>query len=155
MASIRAMTRRHLLAGTALAAAWAAAPRVAVAASLLTVHKTPWCGCCTAWAEHMAAAGFAVAVEDSEDLDPIKRSLGVPVRLESCHTGVIEGYVIEGHVPAAVVERLLAERPEGIAGLAVPGMPAGSPGMEFGTAEAYDVIAFGPAGERVYTSIVP
>ena len=96
---------------------------------LLVVHKTPWCGCCTAWAEQAEAAGFAVELRDHEDLDPIKEALGVPAHQASCHTAEIEGYFVEGHVPFDDIRRLLAERPRA-RGIAVPGMPLGSPGME-------------------------
>ena len=106
----------------------------------MTVTKSPWCGCCSAWIEHMRQAGFEVTVHDEEDLTAIKEKMGVAPKLQSCHTGEVEGYVIEGHVPAADVLRLLAERPKA-RGLTVPGMPAGSPGMEMGDRrDAYDVL---------------
>lgn len=109
----------------------------------VTVYKSPTCGCCTLWADHMAAAGFTVEAVDVADLDAVKRQLGVPRSLGSCHTAVVGEYVVEGHVPAADVKRLLAQKPEA-AGLAVPGMPIGSPGMETpGRApERYDVALF-------------
>jgi len=97
----------------------------------ITVYKSPYCGCCTAWSEHMRDAGFTVKEIKREDMDTVKRDLGVPERLESCHTAMIDGYVIEGHVPAEDVKRLLNERPKA-KGLSVPGMPIGSPGMEQG-----------------------
>jgi hypothetical protein len=96
---------------------------------LVTVHKSPSCGCCGAWVEHMRSAGFEVEVRDTNDLDPIKQSLGVPANKASCHTAQVGDYFVEGHVPADDVKRLLSEKPEA-RGLAVPGMPAGSPGME-------------------------
>lgn len=96
---------------------------------LVIVHKSPTCGCCGAWVEHMRSAGFEVEVRDSDDLDPIKKSLGVPADKASCHTAQVGDYFVEGHVPADDVKRLLAEHPDA-RGLAVPGMPAGSPGME-------------------------
>ncbi len=106
----------------------------------MTVTKSPWCGCCSAWIEHMRQAGFEVTVREEEDLTAIKDKMGVEPKLQSCHTGEVEGYVIEGHVPAADVLRLLAERPKA-RGLTVPGMPAGSPGMEMGDRkDAYDVL---------------
>ncbi len=105
----------------------------------MTVWKNPSCGCCGNWVEHMRAAGFRVAVREVEDLDGIKRMAGVPEPLQSCHTAQVGGYVVEGHVPAADIKRLLAERPAG-RGLAVPGMPSGSPGMENGMRDPYDVI---------------
>jgi len=120
-------------------------------AAEMTVYKSPWCGCCGAWVEHLRANGFSVAVEEREDLSPVKRGFGVPEALHSCHTAVIEGYVIEGHVPAADILRLLTERPQA-RGLAVPGMPVGSPGMEQGgQRDPYEVILFGGDGPRVYS----
>ena len=97
----------------------------------MVVYKSPTCGCCGKWVEHMRDNGFLVDVVEENDLTRRKRSLGVPAALGSCHTAVVDGYVIEGHVPAQDVHKLLAERPQG-KGLAVPGMPAGSPGMEMG-----------------------
>lgn len=110
------------------------------ARSLLVVHKHPSCGCCGLWIDHMREAGFQVQVQDHEDMGPIKERVGVPYAKGSCHTAEIDGYFIEGHVPAADVKRLLAERPEA-RGLTVPGMPAGSPGMEMpdGTVHPYAV----------------
>lgn len=101
------------------------------AAQTIEVTKSPYCGCCAQWVEHLRANGFTVRVTDTEDLDPVAHEHGVPDALRSCHTATVEGYVIEGHVPAADIRRLLAERPDA-AGLAVPGMPIGSPGMEQG-----------------------
>ncbi len=115
-------------------------------ATEITVYKSPWCGCCGMWSEHMRANGFAVNVREVEDVDPVKALYGVPPALASCHTALVDGYVVEGHVPADVVERLLAERPEA-RGLAVPGMPAGSPGMEGAGREPYDVFIFDDRGK--------
>ena len=113
----------------------------------ITVYKDPSCGCCTKWVSHLQANGFAPEVHDRSDMNALKDSLGVPPALRSCHTAVAGRYVIEGHVPAADLTRLLAAKPAGTLGLAVPGMPVGSPGMEMGDrAVAYDVVAFGPAG---------
>lgn len=114
---------------------------------LVQVHKSPTCGCCTAWVEHLRDAGFRVEVEDTDDLPAVKREAGVPADLRACHTAVVEGYVVEGHVPAEDVHQLLAERPE-VRGLAVPGMPVGSPGMEGPNPQPYDVIAFREDGSR-------
>ncbi len=97
----------------------------------VTVYKTASCGCCGAWVEHLQAAGFQTQVHDVADLAAVKAQLGVPRTLESCHTATVGGYVIEGHVPAADIQRLLAQRANAT-GLAVPGMPVGSPGMESG-----------------------
>ncbi|MFU8832923.1 MAG: DUF411 domain-containing protein [Wenzhouxiangella sp.] len=105
----------------------------------MTVYKTPWCGCCTLWAEQAIEAGFDVEMHDVESLHPIKEALGVPVAMGSCHTAKIAGYFIEGHVPFDDIHRLLAQRPDA-RGLTVPGMPIGSPGMEQGDRrQAYDV----------------
>jgi hypothetical protein len=117
----------------------------------MIVYKTRTCGCCTKWVDHARAAGFAITVHDTDDIATVKRTLGVPQALESCHTGVVGDYVIEGHVPADLVQRLLDTRPAGVRGLAVPGMPEGSPGMETGRKDAYDVVSFDRAGRtRVY-----
>jgi hypothetical protein len=122
----------------------------AVAATLL-VTKTAFCGCCKVWVERMKAAGFTVEVKDVETVTPTARKLGVPDKLRSCHTAEIGGYAIEGHVPAADIKRLLAERPKA-AGIAVPGMVAGTPGMEHGDhSEPYEVILFDRSGKtRVF-----
>jgi len=137
--------KRFLQAGVAagtLAAGVAATFLVSNAsATELTVYKSPYCGCCAAWVDHMEANGFEVEVKDVENLEPIKRSHGLTRELASCHTAVVEGYVIEGHVPAADVRRLLAEKPA-VKGLAVPGMPMGSPGMEGPTSQPYEVVSF-------------
>lgn len=122
-------------------------------AATLAVTKTPTCGCCTKWVERMREAGFKVAVQDVEDTAPLAKRLGVPDRLRSCHTTVVEGYAIEGHVPAADIKRLLAERPKA-AGIAVAGMVVGSPGMEQGNhSQPYQTILFDRAGKtRVFAS---
>lgn len=118
------------------------------AATLVTVHKTPTCGCCNAWIDHLRAEGFAVEAIDVADTTPVARRLGVPDELRSCHTAEVGGYAIEGHVPAVEIRRLLAERPDA-AGLAVPGMPLGSPGMEVnGRSQPYEVILFDRNGSR-------
>ncbi|MCR9257801.1 MAG: DUF411 domain-containing protein [Alphaproteobacteria bacterium] len=114
------------------------------------VYKSPWCGCCGAWIDHMRDAGLDVRVTEVEDLAPVKARYGVPQELQSCHTGIIEDYVIEGHVPAPDVARLLKERPEAT-GLSVPGMPVGSPGMEQGARrDPYEVVLFSPSKRSVY-----
>ena len=108
----------------------AAAPSVIVATTpRMIVHKTPTCGCCGLWVEHMQRAGFEVEVRDTDNLHPVKARLGVPYGKGSCHTAEVDGYLIEGHVPAEDIRRLLAERPKA-RGLVLPGMPLGSPGME-------------------------
>lgn len=119
-------------------------------AAEMVVYRSPACGCCLGWVEHVREAGFRVRVEDRRDLAPVKAELGVPADLASCHTARIGGYVIEGHVPASDVRRLLAERPD-VKGLAVPGMPEGSPGMEGPDPEPYAVVAFdGEGGREVF-----
>ena len=116
----------------------------------VTVWKSPTCGCCGGWVDHMRAAGFPVTVHDVDDVGPMKLRLGVPARLQSCHTALVDGYALEGHVPADSVQRLLRERPAAV-GLAVPGMPQGSPGMETGVKDPYDVVLFSAAGgDSVY-----
>ncbi len=105
------------------------------------VYKSPTCGCCQKWVDHLKARGFKVEVSNVADLKPVKHDVGVPDGAASCHTAVVEGYFIEGHVPAADVERLLAERPKDVVGLALPGMPVGSPGMEGPNAQKYSVLA--------------
>jgi hypothetical protein len=119
----------------------------------ILVHKDPNCGCCAGWVRHLKDAGFAVTVEETADLEAVRKRLGVPADLAACHTAEIDGYVIEGHVPALAVRRLLQERPKAI-GLAVPGMPAGSPGMEGGLAQAYDVVLFEVDGSRRFMRFV-
>lgn len=107
---------------------------------LLLVYRSPTCGCCESWAGHMQGAGFPVEVRDMEDIAPIKAEAGMPAGMESCHTARVGDYFVEGHVPAEDVKRLLAEKPDA-RGLAVPGMPQGSPGMEQGAVpEPYDVL---------------
>lgn len=124
------------------------------ASPTIHVYKTPTCGCCTKWIEHLEAEGFAVEFEDRDDLTALKREQGVPSELASCHTALVDGYVLEGHVPASDVRRLLSERPE-VDGLAVPEMPLGSPGMEHpdpSRHQPYDVMSFGESGVRVFAS---
>lgn len=121
----------------------------------VVVYKSPWCGCCEGWVDHMRASGFEVTVREQEDLTAIKRLSGVPEKLESCHTAFVGGYAIEGHVPAGAIERLLAERPP-VRGLAVPGMPIGSPGMEGADPEPYEVMTFTQGGATtVYERVRP
>lgn len=107
----------------------------------ITVYKTSWCGCCGGWITHMRKAGFRAKIVEQDDLAPTRAKYGVPFELSSCHTGVIGGYVVEGHVPPADVVRLLREKPKAI-GITVPGMPIGSPGMESpdGRKEAYQTL---------------
>lgn len=107
----------------------------------IKVYKTPTCGCCQGWVDHLRAEGFEVEVEDRADLSPIKAELGIGFALQSCHTALIDGYVVEGHVPASSIRSLLEERPD-VVGISVPGMPVGSPGMEGPDPDPYEVVAF-------------
>jgi hypothetical protein len=132
--------RRKMLGLIGTAGALMLSPYVlAQVQSKITVTKDPNCGCCTGWIEHLRKQGFAVEVIETADLQPVKARLGVPPDLAACHTAQIGRYTIEGHVPAEAIRRLLRETPDAI-GLAVPGMPIGSPGMEGGTPEVYEVV---------------
>jgi len=144
---LRIPRRAFLLAAGALlvcAPARAAAPTLAI-----KVYKDPYCGCCGAWADRLKSAAFKVEIEEREDMDSVKSRLGVPGDLASCHTGTINGYVIEGHVPPDDIKRLVAERATA-KGLAVPGMPVNSPGMEMPGEpnERYTVWLFRKDGSR-------
>jgi hypothetical protein len=118
------------------------------------VYKSPTCGCCTKWIDHLEEAGFTVKATDVSDVGVVKRDNGLPAELASCHTAFVGGYLIEGHVPAADVKRLLEEKPA-VAGLAVPDMPIGSPGMEGPNPEAYRVLSFGSDGVAVFAEHGP
>jgi hypothetical protein len=117
-----------------------------LAGESITVYKSPTCGCCTKWVDHLRKHGFKVTTHDTDDMASVKKSLGVPDSLGSCHTAVVGKYLIEGHVPATDIRALLKKKPK-VSGLAVPGMPSGSPGMENGRTDRYDVIAF-TAGKK-------
>ena len=149
MKADRMPSRRTMLAGLA---AGLAMGRQAFAAGLpeVAVTKDPSCGCCQRWGDHLREAGFTVTVTEAP-VNPLKARLGVRRELASCHTAQVGGYVVEGHVPAGAIKRLLAEKPKG-AGLAVPGMPVGSPGMEVEGMEpdTYDVVLFGPETRSVF-----
>ncbi|MBI3504463.1 MAG: DUF411 domain-containing protein [Proteobacteria bacterium] len=112
----------------------------------ITVYKSPTCGCCGEWVKHMQKNGFDVKVVSMTDVSPVTRDAGVPEKLVSCHTALVGTYVIEGHVPADLVKKMLAEKPK-IAGLSVPGMVQGPPGMDEQTKKPYDVIAFDRNGK--------
>jgi hypothetical protein len=144
----RRVTRRSVL---GLAAAFLASQGQIVRASTpeILVHKDPNCACCSGWVRHLKDAGFVVTADETTDLQPIKARLGVPAELAACHTAEADGYVLEGHVPAVAVQRLFNERPNAT-GLAVPGMPVGSPGMEGGAPRPYDVVLFGPSGRQTF-----
>lgn len=119
------------------------------------VYKTPTCGCCNGWVEHMRAAGFTVDTRDVSDIMSVKVDAGVPGAMSSCHTAIVDGYVVEGHVPADQIERLLADRPD-VVGIAVPGMPIGSPGMEGRSSEPYQVFSIGRDGTAaVFAEVDP
>lgn len=131
------------------------APALAVSTdpSVVQVWKAPTCGCCSKWIEHLEAAGFDVEAHDVPNMAAVKAQYGIPGPVRSCHTALVDGYLLEGHVPVEDVQRLLEERPE-VAGLAVPGMPVGSPGMEVGNQQdPYDVLTFaGDGTTAVYSS---
>ena len=145
------MSRRIFLAGTAGLAVSPALAQSSAGMPLMVVNKDPSCGCCSGWVEHIRAAGFQAKVVEPRNLAAIKARLRVPRDLHSCHTAEIGGYAIEGHVPASAIRRLLAERPSAI-GLAVPGMPVGSPGMEVPGSpdDRFEVILFGPSGQQTF-----
>ena len=117
----------------------------------VTVYKTPTCGCCNKWIEHLEANGFHVKARELPDLQQLKQGNGIPLQLASCHTAFVDGYVIEGHVPAKDIQRLLEERPA-VAGLTVPRMPIGSPGMEGPNPVRYDVLTFDGNGKTAVFS---
>jgi hypothetical protein len=150
------MKRRHIL--TALAASAAAAAMSAFAATqlpLVEVFKSPTCGCCGAWVDHLKAAGFPVKVIEVDDTTATRKRYGLPDKFGSCHTGIVAGYVVEGHVPATEVKRLIATKPAAI-GLAVPGMPVGSPGMEYGDRrDSYDVFLVDKGGRETVFAHYP
>lgn len=131
-----------------------AACTTAVSAAPIVMYRDAGCGCCLKWADHTEKGmDRTITVKDEANMRARKTALGVPPMLASCHTAVIDGYVIEGHVPAADIKRLLETRPAGVKGLAVAGMPIGSPGMEYqNQTQAYQVIAFGADGQSVFTN---
>ncbi|HEY5616446.1 MAG TPA: DUF411 domain-containing protein [Vicinamibacterales bacterium] len=148
--------RRHVFAGSVLAAFVLATGSVSTQrpATTVQVYKSPTCGCCANWVKHLQQHGFRTQVTETDNVADIKAQHKIPARAQSCHTAIVDGYVIEGHVPATDVQRLLKERPA-VVGLAVPGMPIGSPGMEVPNMkpQAYDVVAFDKQGQlKVYAS---
>ena len=150
MNSFRPTRRAILVAGIAVPLSRSITPtRAQPTFPVIVLYKSSTCTCCQRWADHLITAGFEVQVKTPANLAEIRKELGVPTELASCHTAQVNGYILEGHVPADAVVRLLQERPPA-SGLAVPGMPAGSPGMEANAPEIYDVVLFGPKGLSVY-----
>lgn len=143
--------RRSVLAAAGAFSLLMATRAGAEALPVVNVTKSPSCGCCGGWIAHIKMAGFPVQVVDDPDMDSVKQRLGVPADLASCHTAEVDGYVVEGHVPATAIRRLLTERPTAT-GLAAPGMPAGSPGMDFPGVEpeVFDVLLFGKTATRTF-----
>lgn len=146
----QSLSRREaaLLLGAAAAALLTGAA-LADDAKKMVVHKSATCGCCGGWAKHMRQAGFIVEEINEPDMKAVKARLGVPEKMASCHTAELDGYLIEGHVPAQAVAQLLKERPRAT-GLAAPGMPMGSPGMEMGEPEVYTLYLFDASGAREF-----
>jgi hypothetical protein len=143
---------RSSIFSTALFLATLTGPALGQMLPAVTVYKSPTCGCCAKWVEHVKKAGFAVTVKDVPNVGEVKLANGVPVELASCHTALVGGYVVEGHVPADVMQKLLKEKPA-VAGIAVAGMPMGSPGMEGSYSDRYNVVAFEKSGKQsVYAS---
>jgi len=128
------------------AMASATVPAASVSAIPIKVYKTPTCGCCKAWVQHLEENGFKVEVMDMPDLSSVKAKYGVKPEMQACHTAVVGNYVVEGHVPADLILKMINDKPA-IAGLAVPGMPMGSPGMEGGAKESYAVLSFDSTGK--------
>ncbi|MDE0877199.1 MAG: DUF411 domain-containing protein [Sphingomonas bacterium] len=143
---------KHGLRGIA-AALLMTSPAVASAAADIAMHRDPGCGCCEKWAAQVRQQfGRKVKIVDDANRAAFQRRVGVPAQLASCHTAIVDGMAFEGHVPIGDMKRVLARHPNGVRGLAVAGMPMGSPGMEVAGVkpQPYDVIAFGPTGQRVY-----
>lgn len=144
------LSRRELLLRSAgLVLGTVALPRFLIAGGVKTamvVYKDPGCGCCEKWVTLMQQADFVVSVRNTTDMNPIKQRYQVPRALASCHTAIVAGYVIEGHVPADLIQKLVREKPK-VLGLTVPGMVTGSPGMEGATKDPYRVLTFDAAGK--------
>ena len=138
----------------AMAALLIMVPAIAMAAADIAMHRDPGCGCCEKWAAQVRQQfGRKVQIIDDANRIALQRRVGVPADLSSCHTAIVDGMAFEGHVPINDMKRVLAQRPKGVRGLAVAGMPLGSPGMEVAgmKAQPYSVIAFGPSGRRIFT----
>jgi len=132
------------------------APKESTEQITLEVYKSPTCGCCSVWIDHLQERGFVAHVQHPRDLDRVKRNYRVPVQYQSCHTAVSEdGYVFEGHIPARIIKRFLSEKPAGAIGLTVPGMPVGSPGMDYGdTFTQYQVLLLQESGAtQIYAEV--
>ena len=156
---LSALTAAFVACGGEPAASPAEGGGAALSASIdlppVLVHKTATCGCCNGWIDHLREAGFDVEARDTRTLHTLKADVGVPAQLASCHTAIIDGYVVEGHVPAYVIRQLLEERPE-VTGISVPGMPIGSPGMEGPNPQPYSVYAFDRGGRaEVFAEVDP
>jgi len=145
------MTRRSLVGLVAAAALGAPVAFTFANDATVVVHKDPNCGCCSGWVRHLLDAGFAVRVEEAANLKAVRDRLGVPAALAACHTAEVAGYMVEGHVPAEAVRRLLSDRPKA-KGIAVPGMPIA--GMEGGQPQSYTVVLFGPDGSRPFMRFI-
>lgn len=149
------MKRRQFLWSVVAVGSIAMAGSARAAGESILVYKDPNCGCCQGWADAMKAAGFSVKIENVDDIDAIKQRFAIPGQLQSCHTAIVAGYYLEGHVPLDAVTRLLAERPA-VAGLAVPGMPSGSLGMGDDPGASYDVLAVAKDGSsKVFQEVRP
>ena len=149
--SIANVSRREFLVRLAVAPIVTALPLPKRARPPMTVYKTPTCGCCKDWVKHVEKAGFKVTSKDLADVNPIKKDLGLPLALASCHTTVVGAYLIEGHVPADLIDKLLAEKPKA-RGLTIPGMPQSAPGMDI-PGQKYDVLLFTTDGKtKIYAS---
>lgn len=147
--TLASLNRRQMLGLTASVTALTAAPALAAAPPAMTTYRSPTCGCCMKWVDAMRKAGFAVTVRESNDMAAVKPRLKVPEAVYSCHTTVVAGLVVEGHVPAQAVRTLLARKPKGVIGIAAPGMPRGSPGMEVadGSKDPLNLTVFDAAGK--------
>jgi len=146
------VTRRRALLGSAALASFGMSAAAAAEPVHIVVTKGTGCECCEGWAKHLRNNGYRVSVTETDDLDSVKIKLGIPEDLRACHTGQTGDYLFEGHVPALAIAYLLLEKPAGMIGVAVPGMPVGSPGMEVKGArpDEYSVVLFGPAGRKVW-----
>jgi len=135
------------VAAVTAAGTWFSIPTVGAQGADIVVYKSPTCGCCNNWIAHLRNNGFEVNVVNVPNTRPTRERVGVPHRLGSCHTGVIGDYWVEGHVPADLIQRLISEKPDDIRGIAAPGMPMGSPGMEGPNPVVYEVLAYGTDGQ--------